>query len=93
MNQLSKIITITLTVSLILAVSACSTVHNLSAQNTQSQYKYAHKCTLQGQPVTRFITAAVPLTTDDLASLRQSLEENFQLDHQSCVYTESTHQN
>lgn len=93
MNQLSKTITASLTVSLILAVPACSTVHNSSAQDTQNQYKYAHKCTFQGQPVTRFITAAVPLTTDVLASLRQSLEENFQLDYQSCVYIESTHQN
>lgn len=93
MNQLSKTIIILLTVSLIPILSACSTALNQTVQEKSKEYTYAHKCTQQGQPVTRFITAKVPLTANELASLRQTLDENAQLDHQSCVYTESSYHN
>ena len=86
MNKILKAFATSTTVSLIFAVSACSAVNNLTNQGTQNQYRYAHECTLQGKPVTRFITASVPLASDDVTSLRQSLEENYQLDHQSCIY-------
>lgn len=86
MNQLSKAITISLTVSLILILSACSTSSHTPLKN---EFSYAHNCTEQGQPVTRFITAKVPLTTEEIQSLKQTLEENFQLDYGSCKYIEA----
>lgn len=83
MNQLSKTITISLTVSLILTLSACSMSSHTPHKN---EFSYAHNCTEQGQPVTRFITAKVPLSLEEIKSLRQTLEEKFQLDHGSCKY-------
>ena len=86
MNQLSKTITISLTTLLILTLSACSTTRNTPHKN---EFSYTHNCTEQGQPVTRFITAKVPLSLEDIKSLRQSLEEKFQLDHGSCEYIDA----
>ena len=86
MNQLSKSITTSLTVSLIFTLSACSTSSHTPHKN---EFSYTHNCTKQGQPVTRFITAKVPLTIEEIQSLRQTLEENFQLDHGSCKYIDA----
>lgn len=83
MNQLSKTITISLTTSLMLTLSACSTFSHTPHKN---EFSYTHNCTKQGQPVTRFITAKVPLSLEEIKSLRQTLEEKFQLDHGSCKY-------
>ena len=85
MIQLSKTITIPLTASLILTLSACSTFSHTPDKN---EFSYTHNCTEQGQPVTRFITAKVPLSLEEIKSLRQTLEEKFQLDHGSCKYTD-----
>lgn len=86
MNQLSKNITIPLTASLILTLSACSTSSHTPHEN---EFSYTHNCTEQGQSVTRFITAKVPLSLEDIKSLRQTLEEKFQLDHGSCKYIDA----
>ena len=86
MNQLSKSITISLAVSLIFTLSACSTTTHTTHKN---EFSYTHNCTEQGQPVTRFITAKVPLSLEEIKSLRQTLEEKFQLDHGSCKYIDA----
>lgn len=86
MHQLSKNITTPLTISLIFTLSACSTSSQIPHKN---EFSYAHNCTVQGQPVTRFITAKVPLSLEEIKSLRQALEENFQLDHGSCMYIDA----
>jgi hypothetical protein len=65
--------------------SACSTTSNEANKISQVKYEYPHKCTFKGKPVTHFITAKVPLTTDELQRLKPTLEENFQLDFDSCV--------
>lgn len=63
MNQLSKPITISLTVSLIFTLSACSTTTHTPHKN---EFSYTHNCTEQGQPVTHFITAKVPLSLEEI---------------------------
>jgi len=66
-------------------LSACSTTSNEANEISHAKYEYPHKCTFKGKPVTHFIIAKAPLTTDELQRLKPTLEENFQLDYDSCA--------
>ena len=64
---------------------ACSTTSKEANEISHEKYEYPHKCTFKGKPVTHFITAKIPLATGELQRLKPTLEENFQLDFDSCV--------
>lgn len=79
------------TLLVMLVLSSCSTTNN-SAESTinvaqqKNKYKYLHKCTIQGKEVEHTISAAVPLTLHELALLKNTVEDKFGLDRQSCIY-------
>lgn len=89
MSKVNNIFVNLLTTLVLLVLASCSSVISDEGKTSQNKYRYLHNCTIQGKPITRFITAKVPLTTKELKQLKQTLEENFQLDHGSCVYVET----
>jgi hypothetical protein len=85
--------TISLSLFLMLTVSSCasnSSIANSSKDGTIYQYK--HQCTKKDQPVEHFITAKEPLTLNELALLKSTLEENLGLDFDSCEFIGSVNE-
>jgi len=86
MNKITKTSISLLTIVLIFSLTACGTTSKDTSKTPQVKYQYPHKCTLKGKAVIHFITAKVPLTTDELKNLKSTLEENLGLDYNSCVF-------
>jgi len=86
MNKITKTSLNLLMTVFIFSITACGITSKDTSKITQVKYQYLHECTLKGKAVTHFITAKVPLTTDELEKLKSTLEENFQLDYNSCVF-------
>ena len=86
MNKTTKISINLLMVVFMFTLSACGTTYKKTNETAQAKYQYPHECTLKSKVVTHFITAKVPLTTDELKNLKSTLEENLGLDYNSCMF-------
>lgn len=86
MNKITKTSTNLLMTVFIFSLSACGTTSKDTSKILQVKYQYSHECSLKGEAVIHFITAKVPLTTDELKNLKSTLEENLGLDYNSCVF-------